>query len=84
MRSQERYTPKPMAANSTYTLTKQGIAGFLPTVNGTITVVDGDGTTVLNAYPVTAGVFARLPMYLQSNQGSITLAGGAAGTLLIQ
>ena len=84
MRSQERYSPVPLGANGSYTLSKQGIAGFLPTVSGTITIVNGEGTTVLNAYPVSAGVFARIPMFLKDNHGTVTLAGGAAGTLLIQ
>ena len=78
----EHYNPKPMAANS---VSKIGVtlAGFLCTVSGTLTVTDADSTVLVNALPVTAGAFVRLPILSVTNAGmTVTLAGGAAGTLL--
>jgi hypothetical protein len=80
--SKEHYNPKPMAANSS---AKCGasIAGFLCTVAGTLTVTDADGTVLLNALPVAAGgPFIRIPLFANGNAGlTVSLAGGAAGTL---
>lgn len=79
---QERYAAHPMAANASQKC-GAGIAGFLCTVAGTITVTDADGTVLVNALPVTAnGLFIRLPLLFRTSAGgSVTLAGGAAGTL---
>lgn len=78
----EHYAAKPMAANSTL---KCGvtIAGFLCTVAGTLTVTDADGTVLVNALPITAnGLFIRIPLLANTSAGcTVTLAGGAAGTL---
>jgi hypothetical protein len=77
----EYYSAKPMAANS---IQKVGaaIAGFLPTAAGTLTVTDADTTVLVNAVAVTIGVFVRIPlMFNTSSGGSVSLAGGAAGTL---
>lgn len=84
---QERYTPMVLGVNSTTVLSQgiQAIGGFLAVTAGTITVVNSRGVTVLNAFPVTAGSFVKLPIYLSDGQngGTITLAGGAGGTLLL-
>lgn len=77
----EYYGAKPMAANATQNV-GVAIAGFLPTVTGTLTVTDADGTVLVSAVPVTAGIFVRIPlMFNTSSGGKVTLAGGAAGTL---
>lgn len=78
----EGYAAHPMAANSTRNC-GAGIAGFLCTVAGTLTVTDADGTVLVAALPVTAnGLFIRIPLLFKSTSGgTVTLAGGAAGTL---
>lgn len=77
----ERYNPEVIGVNSTVTLTADAIGGFLCKTAGTITVVDGRGTTVVNAYPVTAGVYYPMPFFLERPGGTITTAGGASGTM---
>lgn len=81
--SKEHYNPKPMAANSSVDC-GVSLAGFLCTVAGTLTVTDAsDGTVLVNALPVVTGPFIRLPILFKSSAGGkVTLAGGAAGTLL--
>jgi hypothetical protein len=77
----EYYGAKPMAANATQKV-GVAIAGFLPTVAGTITVTDADGTVLVNAAPIVTGQFVRIPLFFNTSAGgSVTLAGGAAGTL---
>lgn len=77
----EHYNPKPMAANATQNC-GASIAGFLPTVAGTLTVTDADGTVLVNAVPLTAGVYVKIPLLFDSSSGGkVVLAGGAAGTL---
>jgi hypothetical protein len=78
---QERYNPRVIGVNTTVTLTTQALGGFLVKTSGTITVVDAKGTTVVDAVPVTAGIYVPLPFYLQGNGGTFTTAGGASGTL---
>lgn len=81
MVGKEYYNGRPMAANTTQNV-GASIAGFLPVVSGTLTVTDADGTVIVNAVPVTAGIFVRIPLLLDtSSGGKVTLAGGAAGTL---
>jgi hypothetical protein len=83
MSGKEHYHAKPMGANSTL---KVGvlIAGFLPTVAGTLTVTDADGTVLVNALPVALGPFIRIPLIFDTTAGgSVTLGGGAAGTLFL-
>jgi hypothetical protein len=78
---QEHYNGKPIGVNGTLKC-GAGIAGFLPTVSGTLTATDADGTVLVNAVPVTAGVYVKIPLgFHTSSGGSVTLAGGAAGTL---
>lgn len=81
----ERYTPVVMAANSEYKYDGNAIGGFLCVTGGTITVerndVAGATTTVINAFPVTAGEYHQIPFYLGSNGATITTSGGASGTL---
>lgn len=82
----ERYAPVVVAANSTVAITSNSTGCFLCQVSGTITLTtnaqDGKAaTTLLNAFPVTAGIYYPLPFYLSANGGSFTTAGGAAGLL---
>lgn len=81
MQIQKHYNGKPMGANATQKC-GAGIAGFLPTISGTLTATDADGTVLVNAVPVTAGVYVEIPLgFHTSAGGSVTLGGGAAGTL---
>lgn len=82
---QERYTPVPVGANASVNIYSQQIGGFLAITAGTITIVDTAGTTVLNAFPVAAGQYVPLHMYIrnQRNFGTFTTAGGASGTVLV-
>lgn len=80
----EIYRPVAMGANTSYVVGGAKIGGFLPTVSGTLTVTDADGSTLLNAYPITAGTAVPLGMWFNTSEGgTVTLAGGAAGTLLV-
>ena len=83
MKIQERFTPAIMALNSTRALTGPSIGGFICVTTGTLTVNDSAGTAILSAFPVTAGNSYRIPMYVGQNGGSVVLAGGASGTLLV-
>lgn len=84
--------PQPIAANGTATLGGNHIMGFLAVISGTLTVVVKDGSsgsvqsvTVVDAVPVTAGVYTPIPFSWPAvPQGIIvTLAGGAKGTLFV-
>ena len=79
----ERYSPLPLAVN-TVTLLPQGsptgICGFLCVTSGTLSVTRLDGVVVVNTIPVTAGTYLAMPFYIGAN-ATITLAGGASGTL---
>lgn len=76
------FRPQPMAANSSYEIGGNHMGGFLPKVSGTISVVDSHGTTLVDAVPVTAGVYVEIPIYFE-NGATVTLAGDAAGTLML-
>lgn len=87
MNSRESYNATPMAANSFYVIRGSYMGGFLAKVSGTISVVTKDSTglndvTLVDAVPVTAGLFTRIPISFPTNgPATVTLAGGAAGTL---
>lgn len=77
---QERATATPMTANATFTLTGSNILGFLAVTAGTVTVTDPTGKVLVNAVPVAAGQWLKIPFYVGIG-GTVTLAGGASGTL---
>jgi hypothetical protein len=79
---QERYSGKVVAANSTTILKSSAIAGFLCKTGGTFSVVGATSVTIVDAHPVTAGVYYPVPLYLEGEGGTFTTAGGASGTLL--
>lgn len=83
MAFQERYHIVAMAANSSMTMTGNGIGGFVCTVAGTVTITGASGTVLLNAFPVAAGQVYGIPA-LTGVGAVIQLAGGAAGSLLKQ
>lgn len=80
----ERYRPQLMAANSSYSVRGSHIGGFLAKTAGTLTITAADGTVLVSAHPVTAGVYTPLPFSLPTVEGAtVQLAGGASGTLAI-
>lgn len=88
MNVRERFNPVPIGVNGSYTVKGLNIAGFLPTVAGTLTVTGlaSDGTTAVtfvNAVPVSAGVYVKLPCEFTVPGTVVSLAGGAAGTLFV-
>ena len=88
MNVRERFNPVPMAANTSYEVIGQFIGGFLAKTGGTITVTStrADGTGSVNyvdAIPVSAGVYTPIPLEFPYRRGTVTLAGGASGTLFV-
>lgn len=84
----ERYNGIPIGVSGNYTVRGTHIAGFLATVSGTLTVTGtaADGTsavTFVNALPVTAGQYVKIPLEVTAAPLTVTLAGGAAGTLFV-
>jgi hypothetical protein len=80
----ERYSPKPMSANSTYKIPQgiSSIGGFLCTVSGTLNVYNDSNINIVVNLAVTAGTYYPLPFLIGMNgNGSVVLSGGAAGTL---
>lgn len=88
MNVRQTFNPVPIAANGNFVVKGTHIAGFLPTVAGTLTVtgVQPDGITAItfiNAVPVTAGIYVALPCDFTVAGSIVQLAGGAAGTLFV-
>ena len=80
----ERYRPQPIALNGSYQVRGGQIGGFLAKTAGTISLTAFDGTLLIDAVPVSAGIYLPLPFLLPtSDGGSVVLAGGASGTLAI-
>lgn len=82
MATKEFYNAHPMGAGASLRVNGPTIAGFLCTVNGTLTVTDQDGTKLLDTLPVTAGQFTRIPLFFRSSAGGTVALTTAAGTLL--
>lgn len=85
---QEVFSPKPLAASAAIIgLDGGSIGGFLCTTSGTVSLnlgIDGSGTLIVDAVPVTAGVFLPMPFTIPPGVGMYaTLAGGAEGTFAI-
>lgn len=79
---QERYSANSVAANGTFPLPGSALAGFICVTSGTLTVTMTNGTVLVNALPVTAGAYHPLPIHMHQAGGTLTLAGGASGTVL--
>lgn len=76
---------KPIVVGVTTTVNFSGSAActFMAVTAGTITIKDSKGNTLLNAFPVTAGSWVEMDMFVDTAGGSITTAGGASGTLTV-
>lgn len=89
MNVRERFNPVPMVANTSYVVRGPSMGGFLAKTSGTITVAADNalGTslvTYVDAVPVTAGTYTPIPLEFPTGAGgTITLAGGASGTLFV-
>ena len=81
MEVRERYTATVVAVNATVTVNSNMIGGFLCKTSGTVTAIDANGNTIVNAFPVTAGTYFPMPFFMGSVGGSFIAAGGASGTL---
>lgn len=81
MSVRERYTPVTVPVNSTVKFTSNSVGGFLAITSGTVTITDGDGDTVVDGLPVTAGVFHSIPFFIKNQAASVTTSNGASGVL---
>lgn len=82
--AKEHYRARPMAADETFEAGGPAIAGFLAVTAGTITVTDANGDVLVNAAPLTAGAFTRIPLLFNTSAGGVVaLGGGASGTLFV-
>lgn len=82
----ELYKPIPVGVNATVKLNPDqgGLGNFYAVTAGTITIVNNAGTTVLTAFPVSAGQVVLLQLGMESgSSGTFTTAGGASGTLTV-
>lgn len=86
----EAFGPVPLGVNGSYEVKGPYIAGFLATIAGTLTVTSKPAAgasaadvILVDAVPVTAGVYVRLPIVFPATGGTVTLAGGAKGTLFV-
>jgi hypothetical protein len=84
----ERFNPKPMAVNASEQIRGIYLGGFLAKTTGTITIVGKNSTgetdvTYVDAVPVTAGVYTPIPITLPTPEFTVTLLGGASGTLMV-
>lgn len=74
------YKAVKMAAGASITLPCNGVAAFLCTTTGTLTVTNGAGVALLTGMAVTAG--QRLDLTMYTDQGATIALTTAAGTLL--
>jgi hypothetical protein len=86
MNVQERYSPYPVAANTTIQMSANAVGGFLCIATGTITIVrNASGSqpslTVVAAFPVAAGTYYPMPFYMGTEGFSFTTSLTASGVL---
>jgi len=84
--------PVPIDVNGTEVLSGNHLLGFLAATSGAITISLADGSsgavvvvTVVDAVPVTQGIYTPIPMQFPAYQDGCTVAlsGGASGTLFV-
>jgi len=82
MAVKELYTPTVIGINSFVIVGGANIGGFIAKTAGTITVTDASGALIIDAIPLTAGVYTPLPFTSERFRGArVQLAGGASGVL---
>lgn len=80
----ESFHAVPMLANANYLVRGSFMGGFLTKTAGAISVVDAAGVVLIDAIPLTAGVYTPIPISFNSiDGGTVTLSGGASGTLFV-
>jgi hypothetical protein len=80
----EQFRAQNMAANSSYSIGGPRMGGFIGKTAGAITVTDANGTVLVDAVPIIAGVTIPIPItFITGAGGTVTLSGGASGTLLL-
>jgi hypothetical protein len=84
----ERFTPKPMGINASLGITGPYLGGFLAKTAGTISIVSKNDlgvsdVTLVDAVPLTAGVYTPIPIVVPTTGYTVTLGGGASGTLMV-
>ena len=79
----EHYRPQAMGAGTSYVVGGIHISGLLPTVAGTMTIKDADGTVLVSALPLTVGVYVPIPLLFKTPMGGTVALTTAAGTLFI-
>lgn len=79
----ERYNPIVIGVNGTVQSSSANVGGFLALTSGTLTLtrVGSTPTVLVNGIAVTAGIWTPMPFYVGVNGCTVTLAGGASGTL---
>jgi len=78
---QERYNPQVVGVNATVGVTGASLGGFLCKTAGTVTFTKANGSVVIDAIPVAAGIYLPMPFHTGGHGGTFTTAGGASGTL---
>lgn len=85
----EVFLPIVVGVNATVELaeTTPHVAGFLAKTDGTVTITDRSGATIVDEVPVVAGTYTKMPFTLRNNDAAnlvaptVTTADGASGTL---
>lgn len=80
---QEQYRPVSVGVNATVINPSNGIGGFVAITSGTLTIKKNNVAQdiVVNAVPVTAGVYLPLPFIIALDGVIAITAGGASGVL---
>ena len=80
----ENFRAQPMGINASVKIGGSSFGGFLAKTAGTITLTDADGTILVDAVPLTAGIYTPLPFRFNTSAGAtILLGGGASGTAAV-
>lgn len=81
--SKEHYRAQPIGVDGLFVARGPAIGGFLCTVAGTMTITDASGLVLVDTLPVAPG-FNRIPLLFNTSAGgTVQLAGGAAGSLMV-
>jgi hypothetical protein len=84
MNVRESFRAQLMEADATAEVGGSRVGGFLAKTSGAITVTDANGDILVDAVPVTAGIYTPIPFaFFTSAGGTVVLSGGASGTLAV-
>jgi hypothetical protein len=88
MISSDKYEPILCSINADVPINANGVAGFICTAAGTISVYDSENVLLLDQFPMVAGGIYGIPIDTSAGNkitgGRVLLAAGARGTLLVQ